>query len=106
MLKMKHSYRKKANPKVIALIVEISIFSVGMTILSILYYNKVEINYIPVLVATLILLFAIVLTLSRIRYEALRDIRADGTFKQTNLPLYTDETTLIGHDMKDEHENR
>ena len=50
-----------------------------------------------------ILMFSFVLTLSIIRNERLREIRSD--FKNTNLPLYTDNTTLLCHDIKDEEQN-
>ena len=98
---MKYRY-KRTNPKVVALIIEI-VLLVGVAITaSILDSLKKLPNMIPVVVITLVLVFALVLTLSLIRYDSMRDIRADGSFKGTNLPLYTDETTLLGHDIKDE----
>ena len=100
---MKHPYRRR-NPKVIALIIEIVLSTIGGIILLVLYENKTPLNVPVTLISTGVLLFSIILTLSLIRYDALRDIRADGTFKGSNLPLYTDQTTLQGHDIIEERE--
>ena len=54
----------------------------------------------PKIIITGVYLFALTLTLSLIRYDVMRDIRSD--FKNTNLPLYTDQTTMICHDLVDE----
>ena len=100
---MGYRYRRR-NPKVIALIVEIVLFLVFMLILLILYEKEVKLNVPVTLIITGVLLFSILLTLSLLRYDAMRDIRADGSFKGTNLPLYTDSTTLQGHDIREENE--
>ena len=100
---MKHPYRRR-NPKVIALIIEIVLSAIGGIVLLVLYVNKTPLNVPVTLIITGVLLFSIILTLSLIRYDALRDIRADGTFKGSNLPLYTDQTTLQGHDIIEERE--
>ena len=63
----------------------------------------IKFNMLPFLIAAGVLIFLLVLTLSLIRYDAMRDIRADGSFKGTNLPLYTDNTTLQGHDIREEN---
>ena len=92
-------YRSR-NPKVIALIIEIVLLFLSALTLLILDSVGVSISFIPVIIVFGILLFALILTLSLIRYDSLRSIRKD--FKETNLPLYTDSTTLMGHDIKDE----
>lgn len=96
-------YRKKRNPKVIALFIELALSLIGFIVLFIYYKNGIQLNIAATLIITGILLFSIVLTLSKIRFDAMRDIRSDGSFKQSNLPLFTDETTLIGHDIKEEN---
>ena len=99
---MKNPYKTKSNSKIIALIVEIVLIVIGVIVLSILQGVGVPINYIPVIIITGILLFSLVLTLSLIRYDSIRENRK--TFKEGNMPLYTDQTTLLGHDIKDEQE--
>ena len=94
-------YRSR-NPKVIALIIEIVLLFLSALTLLILDSVGVSISFIPVIIAFGVLLFALILTLSLIRYDSLRSIRKD--FKETNLPLYTDSTTLMGHDIKDEED--
>ena len=96
-------YGRKLNPKVIALIIEASLFAMGYIVLFILYKNGVEINYIPVLAVTLVFIFVIVVTLSRIRYDAMRDLRGSDVY-QDNVPIYTDDTTLLAHNIIDETE--
>lgn len=95
---------KKRNPKIIALIIEIVLFLIGILIYVILESIGIKINYILILIIFGILLFSFLLTLSLIRYESLRNIREN--FKDSNLPLYTDQTTLLGHDLKDEEEKK
>ena len=51
-------------------------------------------------VVVAILIFALVLTLSLIKHQSMRDIRE--TFKESNLPLYTDQQTMLLHDIVDE----
>jgi len=92
-------YRSR-NPKVIALIIEIVLLLLASLTLLILDTVGVTIPIVPVLIVFGVLLFAFILTLSLIRYDSLRSIRK--YFKETNLPLYTDSTTLMGHDIKDE----
>ena len=95
-------YRGKTNPKVIALIIEISLFLIGGIALLILDSLKVHINMIVIIIITGVLMFSLLLTLSLLRYDSFREIRSDGTFKDTNLPIYTDQTSLLGHDIKEE----
>ena len=98
---MKNKYKKR-NPKVIALIIEIVLLVVG-TIAALIFEGVGKpLYWVPVAIVAGILIFSLILTLSLIRYDAVRDIRADGSFKQTNLPLYTDQTTLICHDIIEE----
>ena len=101
---MKNKYKRR-NPKVIALIVEIVLMVVFAVIILIFDQVGKPLFWIPVVAIFGILIFLLFLTLSLLRYDAMRDIRADGSFKGSNLPLYTDSTTLQGHDIKDESEN-
>ena len=101
---MKSIYKRR-NPKVIALIVEIILMVVFAIIILIFDQIGKPLFWIPVVAIFGILIFLLILTLSLLRYDAMRDIRADGSFKGSNLPLYTDSTTLQGHDIKDESEN-
>ena len=102
---------KRTNPKVVALIIEITVLVVGFIVLSILDGIGIKLNMLPLVIIAGVLIFALVLTLSLIRYDAYRDIRADGSFKKSNLPIYTDPTALQGHDIVEEknkeehHEN-
>lgn len=94
---------KRINKKYVALIIEISLLVIcGVVILVLDAVNK-QINIFIWVAIYSVLVFALILTLSLIRYERLREIRSD--FKDTNLPLYTDNTTLMGHDIKDEKNN-
>ena len=95
---------KKRNSKIIALIIVIVLFLIGFLIYVILESIGININYILILIIFGILLFSFILTLSLLRYESLRNTR--GNFKDSNLPLYTDQTTLLGHDLKDEEEKK
>ena len=92
----------KVNKKIVALIIEILLFIISGIIVLILDSINKQINIFIWVAIYSVLIFALLLTLSLIRYERLRDIRTN--FKDTNLPLYTDNTTLIGHDIKDETE--
>ena len=98
---MKYPYRRH-NPKVIALIIEIVLLAGFELTALILDSAGKPMNWILLLVVTLVLIFILILTLSLIRYDSMRAIRE--TFKDTNMPLYTDQTTLMGHDIKDEEE--
>lgn len=100
---MNHNY-KKVNAKVVALIIEISLLIICGIIVLILDGMKKQINIFIWVGIYSVLIFALILTLSLIRYERLREIRTN--FKETNLPLYTDNTTLMGHDINDERENK
>ena len=102
---MKKRYGKRFNPKVIALIVIISLLLILSIVILILNYKEISLPFIPILVGYGVLIIALVLVLSLIRYDFLRAIRSDGQFKSSNLPLYTDNTTLLGHDLKDEGED-
>ena len=99
---MKKKY-KHINPKIVALIIEIVILVVGFITLSILDGVGVKLKMVPILIVTVVTIFALVLTLSLLRFDAMRDIRADGSFKGSNLPLFTDQTTLQGHDIVEEN---
>ena len=50
------------------------------------------------------LLFSLVLTLALIRNERFREIRS--TFKESNLPVYTDNSTMMLHDIVDENKHK
>ena len=99
---MNKRYTRRHNPKKIALIIEIVLLVAMLLVFQILEGVGIKINYIPIIIITSVLLFALLLTLSLIRYDSLREIRSN--FKDTNLPLYTDPTALLGHDIKDEEE--
>ena len=77
---------------------------IGGVVVIILDSVHVPINMNVAIIITAVLLFVFILTLSLIRYDALRSIREDKTFKKTNLPLYTDPIALTGHDLRDESE--
>ena len=104
LLKQNMKYYKRRNPKVIALIVEIVLMIVFAIVILIFDQVGKPIFWIPIVIVFAVLIFLLFLTLSLIRYDSMRDIRADGSFKGSNLPLYTDQTTLQGHDIKDESE--
>ena len=99
---MKYKFHRH-NPKVVALIIEVALFVVGITVLLILEGVGVNISFWPKVILTGVFLFVFVLTLSLIRFDAMRNIRTG--FKDTNLPIYTDDTTLLGHDIIDEIQN-
>ena len=101
---MKNEYRRKTNPKIVALIIEASLLIIGVVVVLIFDAVKKPLNIIPVVIVSGVLVFALFLTLSLIRYDAFREIRSD--FKETNLPLYTDPTTMICHDLIDEAEEK
>ena len=94
---------KRINKKYVALIIEISLLVICSVVILILDAVNKQINIFIWVAIYSVLVFALILTLSLIRYERLREIRSD--FKDTNLPLYTDNTTLMGHDIKDEKNN-
>lgn len=100
---MKRNYRK-VNTKYVAFSIEIALLVIGSIIVLILDGIKKQINIFIWVGIYAVLLFALLLTLSLIRYERLREIRLD--FKETNLPLYTDNISLMGHDIIDEEENK
>ena len=93
---------KRVNPHVIALIIEIALILIGMTVVSVFEWINKPLNMIPVVIVTVVLIIALLTTLSFIRYDALRNIRESDVNKD-NLPLYTDQTTLMCHDIKDEN---
>ena len=92
------------KPKVIAAIIEGALLIIGVHVILILDFCGIKVPILPIIIVAGVLIFALILTLSLLRYDSLRDIRE--TFKETNLPLYTDKTTLQGHDIKDEEENK
>ena len=95
--------KKTINYKIIALIIEVVIL-IGFASLSyVLEKINKPINIWVVVVICGTLMFLISLTLSIIRYDSMREVRKDDAYKG-NLPLYTDKTTLICHDLKDERE--
>ena len=96
--------RRRLNSRVIALIIEISLLFIGSIVVLIFDQMQKSLPILPVVIIAGILIFSLVLTLSIIRYESLRDIRSSDVYKG-NLPIYTDKTTMICHDLKDESEN-
>ena len=98
---MNYKYRRH-NPKVIALIIEIALLVIASIVTLVLNSCRVSIPVVALVIVFGGIIFSMLLTLSLLRYDAMRDIRADGSFKGTNLPLYTDQTTLLGHDIKEE----
>jgi len=98
---MKNSYRK-VSKKVVALIVEISLIIICSIVVLILDATKHQINIFIWVGIYAALIFALLLTLSFMRFDRLRELRSD--FKDTNLPIYTDQTTLMMHEIKDEEE--
>ena len=94
---------KRVNSKLIALIIEISLLIICGIVILILDSFKIQLNIFIWVAIYAVLIFALLLTLSLIKYDRLRELRSN--FKDTNLPLYTDSTTLMGHDIKDEEEN-
>ena len=99
-------YYRRTNPKKVALIIEASILVVGFIVLLILDNCGVKLNMIPFVVIAGVLMFSLILTLSLMRYDAMRDIRADGSFKNSNMPIYTDPTTLQGHDIVEDRDTK
>ena len=99
---MKKSH-KKVNKKIVALAIIVFLLVACGVVILILDAIKRQINIFIWVGIYSALLFALVLTLTMIRYERLREIRKD--FKNTNLPLYTDNTTLLVQDIIDEKEN-
>lgn len=95
---------RRHNPKFIALIIEIVLLIAFSITALVLDETGKPMNWVFLLVIILVLIFSLVLTLSLIRYDSMRNIR--DTFKETNMPLYTDQTTLMGHDIRDEENNR
>ena len=100
-------YRRHRNPKVIALWIEIILLVAGALTLLILDGAGVKMNIIVVAILSGVLIFSLILTLSLIRYDVVRSLRRDGYFankdnKNVFLNIYTDPTTLMGHDIKDE----
>ena len=102
---MKNRYGRRFNPKIIALIIVIALLLILSIVVLILNNNNISLPVIPLLLVYALLIIALVLVLSLIRYDRLREIRSDGQFKSSNLPLYTDKTTLLCHDIKDEAED-
>jgi len=102
---MSYKYHRR-NPKTIALIVEIILLLVSGITCMILGGVGVNLPWIPIVIIFAVLMFAFLLTLSLLRLDAMKDIRADGSFKNTNLPLYTDQTTLQAHDIIEENRRK
>ena len=107
---MKNGYKKKHNPKIIALLVEVILFT-GMTIFVSIYHYGLhkDLNMVLMIVLTGIWLFAFILTLSLIRYDSIRAIRQEGYYtnkdeKKVFMNIYSDSRTMICHDLKDEAE--
>ena len=100
---MTYKYKKRINPKIIALIIEAFLIIAWVVIIFIFNNAGIIINNVLLISITVVLIFALLLTLSLIRYDAMREIRLSDMFKD-NVPIYTDRTTLIGHDLKDEAE--
>ena len=96
--------KRRLNSRVIALIIEVSLLFIGSIVVLIFDQMQKPLPILPVVIIAGILIFSLVLTLSIIRYESLRDIRSSDVYKG-NLPIYTDRTAMICHDLKDEGEN-
>ena len=103
MNKKPYTFRRR-NKKIVALIIEIALLVTLFTILTILDGIGVQFNMIPFVIIMGVIIFALFLTLSLLRYDAMRDIRTDDSFKSSNLPLFTDPTTLQGHDIVEERQ--
>ena len=106
---MKNEFRSKSNPKIVALIIEIALLVLGSIFILIWYGIGKTLEIIPVMIISLSLLLALIVTLILIRYDSIRELRRHGYFgnKEENkifLNIYTDSTTLMGHDLKDESE--
>ena len=91
--------------KVIALVIEAALLFIGFIVAFICSSIGYPINYIILIVYFGVLIFAALLTLSLISYDRMRDIRSSDLHKG-NLPIYTDRTTLLGHDIKDEERKK
>ena len=105
-LYMKKSYRPKPNPKVIALLIEIGLMISGAVFLMVWYSLGKTLVFWPTIVISVVLLFALIITLNLIRYDAIRAIRSEHYInkekKNVFLTLYSDQTTNICHDLIDE----
>ena len=103
-------YYRRTNPKNIALIVVISLLAIGGITLLILDGMGVKLNMIPVIIISGVLTFSLILTLSLIRYDHIREIRSDQYIDKENkrvfMTIYTDQITNICHDLKDESEHK
>ena len=102
---MKNPYKKRINWKIIAVIIEISIFVVGAITVLVLDSLKIKYNKIPFIVISAVLLFILVLTLSVVRYDSFRAIRSNKEAFKDNMPIYTDQQTMICHDLIDENKS-
>ena len=102
--------KKKRNPKIIALIIEGSVFIVGVIFILVFHYGLGrDLNMIPIIIITGIWILAFILTLSLIRYDVVREIRSEGHYvdkdnKKVFLSIYEDKTTMICHDLKEENQ--
>ena len=101
--------KKKLNPKIFALIIELVIFVVAAVFLYIYHYVfKQPLIIWPIVIITVIWIFALVITLSRIRYDSIRELRSSGYYTDNDnnrifLNIYDDNTSLTCHDLKDEN---
>lgn len=93
----------RVDKKIVALIIEIALILISSIVVLVLDGIHKQINVFIWVAIYSVLIFALVLTLSLIKYTRLREIRRG--FKETNLPLYTDQTALMGHDIIDEDKN-
>ena len=101
MFVMRKPYRK-INPKFVAFIVILGLILVLSIVVIVMDTIKKPLPILPIAITYLVLVLIMIVILSMLRYDFMRNIR--GTFKETNLPLYTDQTTLMCHDIKDEAE--
>ena len=95
------AYYRRRNPKIIAVIVEVVLMIIMAVIILVLDNIGKSVPMYTTLIVYGILLFSFFLTLSLIRYDAMRDIR-ESDINKDNVPIYTDRTTLICHDLKDD----
>ena len=101
---MSYTNRRRVNWKVVALLIEIVLLVAVSVVMIVLNGINITFNIIPMVIVTMVIVFCLILTLSMIRYDYMRSNRSE--FKETNLPLYTDQTTMLAHDMRDESEGR
>ena len=105
----------KSNAKLIAFIIEIALLFGIVIFCSIYFPRRDDIPMWPFIVASFILMFAMLYTLYSMRRDAIREMRDDEIFNDEEkvqnrafLPWLQDKTTTIIHDLEDEdkHHNQ